>query len=167
MRARLELDVLAQAARIPDGRLDLRAILVPLDPLRCRTLLRLLPSTILLPLLRSNRVPAPHELPEPLHVLARDDLVLDAAEHEDGHARGDERELRGAVPLLVAQERERAEQRQRGRHEARQAKEGVLEDERAYREGVPACEVDGDGAADGLAVEDLRRRMRHHVLGGG
>ena len=96
---------------------------------------------------------AAHELPEALHVLARDDLVLDAAEHEDGRAAREERDARGRVPLLVAEERERAEHGQRARHEAREREERVLEHERAHLRAVSGWGADG---ARGRTARGLR-----------
>ena len=76
-------------------------------------------------------LPLLHEFPEALHVLVGHDLVPDAAEEEHRRLRRDERDLRRRVPLLVAEERERAQHGQRGGHEPRQGEEGVLKDERA------------------------------------
>ena len=71
------------------------------------------------------------ELPEPQHVLAGHDFVTDAAKEEHRGLLGEERDFRRRVPLLVAEERERAEHGQRVGHEAREGEEGVLEDQRA------------------------------------
>ena len=85
---------------------------------------------------RGRRLPASRhalvdELPEPQHVLAGHDFVTDAAKEEHRGLLGEERDFRRRVPLLVAEERERAEHGQRVGHEAREGEEGVLEDQRA------------------------------------
>ena len=72
-----------------------------------------------------------HELPEALHVLARDDLILDAAQEQHRHLRGEERDLRCRIPLLVAEERERTEDGERGGDKAGKGEEGVLENQSA------------------------------------
>lgn len=85
-------------------------------------------------LLASLLSPAPagpplHDLPQALHVLAGNDLVAYAAEHQNGRLARDEGHLRCRVPLLVAQERERPEDRERVRHKPRQREESVFENE--------------------------------------
>lgn len=57
----------------------------------------------------------------------------------------------------MAQERHCAEGGQRVGHELGERGEGVFEDQRGDFGGVFAREVDGDGAADRLPVQDLRR----------
>lgn len=121
MRPLGELDDFAQAAGVLDGR--------PHHALRLYLLV------FLPPILLGGALAPPHDLPQPEHVLARHDLVLHAAEHQNWDPLRNERELGRAIPLLVAQEGERAKQRQRGRHEPREREEGVLEDE-----GADLCE---------------------------
>ena len=69
------------------------------------------------------------ELEEAAHVFRWDEFVAGAAEHEDGGRARDERDLGRRVPFLVAQERERGEERERGGDESGEVRERVLEDE--------------------------------------
>lgn len=134
----LELEVLAERAHVLHGdlhtRLPLDGALVAghaLDALDAPPRVRAVVLHVAPGARGRGRVAALHELPERLHVLGRDDLVAEAAEHEDRRLARDERHLGRGVPLLVAEEREGAEHGQRAGHEAREGEEGVLEDERA------------------------------------
>lgn len=106
-------------------------------------------------------------------MLPWNDLVVDAAEHEDRGLARDERHLRGRVPLLVAQERKGSEDGEGARDQSREREERVLEHERAdlsndvsggswalyvrqtHGERITTGEVNGNGAADRLTVKDL------------
>jgi hypothetical protein len=107
------------------------------------------------------------DLPQRLHVLPRDDLVLRTAQHENRCCGRDARDLRGGVPFLKAEEGEGADYGP-GADDAREGLECVLDDEggdlwalsnrgerehwRKYFGGIPAREVDRDCTAEGCAV---------------
>lgn len=64
-----------------------------------------------------------------LHVLRRNELVLQAREQQDGRRRRDERNFGGGVPFLVTEEREGSEQGEDVRDELRERCEGVFKNE--------------------------------------
>ena len=70
------------------------------------------------------------ELPQVAHVFLGHDLVAGAAKEENGRRCGDERDLGGRVPLLVAEEGEGGECGEGVGDELGEGGEGVFEDER-------------------------------------
>jgi len=87
-----------------------------------------------------------------LHVSARDDLVLETAEEEDG--RGGRNAPDGLLrrPLLRAQPGKRCQRRHYGGYHLRYGKECVFEDQTCDIIGITRGCVDGYGASKRLAI---------------
>lgn len=126
-----------------------------LRPLR----LLFLPLPVPSPRLRTLPPSRHHRIPQRPHMLLRHNLVLHPAQHQYRRRRRDQGDLVYRVPFLVAQEGDRAEDREGVRDERGEGGEGVFEDEGGDSGRVFRGEVDGDGSADGLAVENLKLRI--------